>query len=120
MQIVRLVLLLLHILAFATLLGALLAQAREPAKRITGVMRDGAGTAMVTGLALVAVLELSDASVDHIKIATKAGITVVVLGLVLANRRKERIGRGLWLTILALTVSAVVVALFWSPAHGSY
>ncbi len=56
MEALRLILLILHILGFAALLGGLLAQAGPGEKRVTGAMRDGIGTAFVAGLALVGVL----------------------------------------------------------------
>lgn len=118
MEILRLVLLFLHILGFAALLGGLLAQAKSPAKAVNGAMRDGAGTAFVAGLALVGVLEAGDADVDHAKVGVKLVIGLVILVLVMANLRKEQIPQGLWAGLVGLTVANIAVAVFWSPAHG--
>ena len=120
MEIVRLVLLLLHVLGFAALFGGLLVQAKEPVKKVNSLMRDGAGTAVVAGVALVGVLEAGDADVDNVKIGVKLVIGVVILALVMMNLRRPRIPQGLWLALLVLTVANVAVALFWAPAHGSY
>ncbi|WP_205471427.1 hypothetical protein [Nocardioides sp. SYSU D00038] len=120
MEILRLVLLLLHLLGFAALFGGLLAQARLPEKRVNDLMRDGAGTAVLAGLALVGVLEAGDGDVDHAKVGVKLVVGVVILVLVMANLRKERIPQGLWALLLLLTVANVAVAVFWSPVHGSY
>ena len=49
MENARLVLLLLHVLGFAALVGGLLVQLREPVKRVNPLMRDGSGTAVVAG-----------------------------------------------------------------------
>ncbi len=117
MEIVRHILLVAHLLGFAALFGGLLIQAREPAKKVNGLMRDGAGTAFVAGLLLVGVLEADDGSPDHAKIAVKALIGLVILVLVMANLRKERIADGLWGLLLLLTVANVCVAVFWSSAH---
>src|SRR3954467_788323 len=118
METVRLVLLFAHVLGWAALFGGLLAQVREPYKRVNEAMRDGVGTAFVTGLALVAVLEAGDlGAVDHAKIAGKAGIGLVLLVLVMANVRKERIPQGLWVGLTVLTAVNVAVAVFWSSAH---
>ena len=62
MELARLVLLFVHVLGFAALLGGLLAQAREPEKRVNAAMRDGAGTAFLAGLLLVGVLEAATAT----------------------------------------------------------
>ena len=119
METLRLVLLFLHLLGWAALLGALLAQARSPEKQATPVMRDGVGTAFVTGLLLVGVLEAGPDPVDHAKIAVKFTIGLVLLVLVMANVRKQRIPQGLWAGLLVLAVVNVAVAVFWSPAHVS-
>jgi peptidoglycan/LPS O-acetylase OafA/YrhL len=114
---VRLVLLFAHLLGWAALFGGLLAQAREPYKRVNAAMRDGVGTAFVTGLLLVGVLESGDGTVNHAKIAVKLVIGLVLLVLVMANLRKERIPQGLWAGLLLLTALNVAIAVFWSPAH---
>lgn len=119
METVRLILLILHLLGFAALVGGLLAQAGPGEKRVTGAMRDGVGTSFVTGLALVGVLEAGDDPVDHAKIAVKLLIGLVLLVLVMANLRKDQIPRGLWAGLLVLAVLNVCVAVLWSPAHGS-
>ena len=116
MELLRHVLLVVHLLGFAALFGGLLIQAREPEKRVNSLMRDGAGTAFVAGLLLVGVLE-ADGSPNHAKIAVKAVIGLVILVLVMANLRKERIADGLWALLLMLTVANVCVAIFWSPVH---
>ena len=59
-------------------------------------MRDGIGTAFVAGLLLVGVLEAGDDSVNHAKVGVKFAIGLVILVLVMANVRKERIPQGLW------------------------
>lgn len=117
METVRLVLLLVHVLGFAALVGGLLAQVRDPEKRVTAPVRDGIGTAFVSGILLVGVLEAEDASLDHAKIAVKFAVALVLLVLVMANARKPRIPDGLFFGLLVLSVANVAVALFWSPTH---
>ena len=117
MEILRLVLLFVHILGFAALLGGLLTQVAAPEKRVLPVMRDGVGTAFVAGLFLVGVLEAGDGPVDHVKIGVKFAVGLVLLALVMANLRKPRIPDGLFWGLLALSVANVAVAVFWSPVH---
>jgi hypothetical protein len=117
METLRLVLLFVHILGFAALLGGLLVQLGPADKSVNGAMRDGAGTAFLAGLALVGVLEAGDGDVDHAKIGAKLVVGLVVLVLVMANVRKERIADGLYYAILGLTVLNVALAVFWSPVH---
>ena len=114
MEILRLVLLFLHVLGFAALLGGLVVQARDADKAVNSAMRDGIGTAFVTGLLLVGVLEAGDTAVDHAKIAVKFAIGLVLLVLVMANLRKAWIPAGLYWALLVLTLANVGVALAWT------
>jgi|SRR5215203_548475 hypothetical protein len=117
METARLILLVIHILGFAALIGGLLAQAKEPEKKVNGAMRDGVGTAFLAGLALVGVLQADDVEVNNAKIGVKFGIGLVLLVLVMANTRKESIPKGLWAGLLVLAVAEVCVAVLWSPVH---
>jgi hypothetical protein len=116
METLRLVLLFVHILGYAALLGGLLVQVRDETKAVNPLMRDGSGTAFLAGLLLVGVLE-SLGSPDHAKIGVKFAIGLVILVLVMANLRKPSIPQGLYLGLLVLTVANIAVAVFWSPVH---
>ncbi|KRF18901.1 hypothetical protein ASG90_03140 [Nocardioides sp. Soil797] len=119
MDILRQVLLFVHLLGFAALFGGLLVQARSADKSVNGLMRDGAGTAFLAGLALTGVLEAGDGDVNHAKIGVKLVIGLVILALVMANLRKPKISAGLFCGIFALTLVNVGVAIFWSSAHAA-
>ncbi|TIC86267.1 hypothetical protein E8D34_11340 [Nocardioides sp. GY 10113] len=117
METLRLVLLILHILGYAALIGGLLVQMGPGDKKVNSAMRDGIGVAFLTGLALVGVLEAGDGSVNHAKVAVKLVIALVLLVLVMANLRKEKIPAGLWAGMLVLAIANVGVAVLWSPIH---
>ena len=117
METLRLVLLFLHIVGVAALVGGLLVQVKEPEKSVNAMMRDGSGTAFLAGLLLVGVLESGDGDVNHVKVGVKFAVSLVILVLVMANLRKPRIPDGLYYGLLALSVINVAVAIFWSPAH---
>ena len=117
MDTLRLILLVLHLLGWAALFGGLLVQLESPAKKVNAAMRDGAGTAFLTGLALVGVLEAGDGSVNHAKVAVKLIIGLALLALVMINLRKERIPSGLWAGMIGLTIINVGVAVIWSSVH---
>ncbi|GAA3545348.1 hypothetical protein [Nocardioides daeguensis] len=119
METLRLILLILHILGFSALIGGLLAQAGPGEKKVTGVMRDGIGTAFLAGLLLVGVLEGGDDPVNHAKVGVKLTIGLVLLVLVMANLRKAKIPNGLWAGLLVLAVAEVCIAVLWSPVHSS-
>jgi hypothetical protein len=117
MDLLRQILLVLHLLGFAALFGGLLVQARSPEKSVNALMRDGVGTAFVAGLLLVGVLQADDADVNNTKIAVKGLIGLVLLVLIMANTRKPSISKGLWALLVLLTVANVCVAVFWASAH---
>jgi hypothetical protein len=119
MEFLRQLLLVIHLLGFAALFGGLLVQARTPTRVVNSLMRDGAGTAFLAGLLLVGVIEADDGSINNTKIAVKGVIGLVILVLVMANLRRERIATGLWALLLLLTVTNVCVAVFWSSVHVS-
>lgn len=117
MEIVRHILLVIHLLGFAALFGGLLVQIKAPDKVANGLMRDGSGTAFLAGLLLVGVLEMGDDAVNHAKVGVKLVIGLVILGLVMSQLRKPKISDGLYWTIFGLTVINVCVAVFWSSVH---
>ena len=117
METLRLVLLFVHILGFAALIGGLFVQFGPGDKVVNAPMRDGAGTAFLAGLALVGVLEAGDGDVNHAKIGAKAVVGLVVLVLVMANVRKPKLPDGLFYGIFALALLNVGLAVFWSPVH---
>ncbi|MFC5727665.1 MULTISPECIES: hypothetical protein [Nocardioides] len=119
METARLIVLIIHILGFAALIGGLLAQAGNEEKKVNGAMRDGVGTAFLAGLVLWGILEADDVDVNHAKLGTKLLIGAVLLVLVMANTRKPRIPQGLWIGLLVLAVIEVVIAVAWSPVHTS-
>jgi hypothetical protein len=102
-----------HFIGWAALFGGLVVQLREPTKAVNAAMRDGIGLAFVAGLLLVGVLESGDETVNHAKVGVKFGVGLVILVLVMANSRKERIPTGLYGGLLALTLLNMAVAIFW-------
>jgi hypothetical protein len=110
MKVVQVVLLVLHLLGVLALLVGLLVQVRHSDKRVTGPMRDGIGTTVVAGVLLVGVLEARDQDIDGTQVGVMFGIGLLILILVMANVRKERIPDRLYWLILVLTVANVGVA----------
>lgn len=118
MTILRIVLLILHFVGLASLLGGFLFQMSARVKKVLPGMFHGALTQLVTGLGLVAVAEvrasqIADFEVDHAKIAVKLVIALAITVLVLLGRRKEAISVPMWVTIGGLTLLNVVVAVAW-------
>lgn len=113
METLRHVLLFIHILGFAALFGGLFVQLRDSEKVVNSAMRDGVGTAFLAGLLLVGVLEGGDRDLDHVKIAVKFTLALIILVLVMANLKKPHIPNGLYLGLLGLTTLTIGVAVFW-------
>ncbi|MGL5827926.1 MAG: hypothetical protein ACRCYU_24435, partial [Nocardioides sp.] len=104
MEIAQNIVLLAHFMGWAALFGGMLAQSRNAEKLVNGPMRDGIGTAFLTGLALVGFLEAGDDPVNHAKVAVKLAVGVAITVLVMVNLRKSRISDNLFWAILGLTV----------------
>jgi hypothetical protein len=105
----------LHFVGLASLLGGVLVQLRARGeRRVLPAMTHGALTQLVTGLIIVGLGEaVLDRDYDHVKVAVKLVVTAVVLGLVWVNRRRETIPDGVFFLIGGLTFANVVVAVVW-------
>ncbi len=114
-------LLVLHFIGLASLLGGFLTQMRAMgagAAKIVPAMVHGAWTAFATGLLLVSLAEYrvamgADFEVNHLKIAVKTVVVLIILILVMANRKKDSVKAPIFGTIGVLTLSNVILAVFW-------
>lgn len=108
----------LHFVGLAMLLGAFLLQLTSKEKSVTRWMFDGAMTQLLTGLIMVGMLESGalgeeeKAEVNTTKIAIKLVIVVVIAILAAVGRRKQPPQTALWLIIGLLTLANVVIAVF--------
>jgi FtsH-binding integral membrane protein len=116
MDLLRQLLLVVHLVAFAALLGGLLGQAKATQKAVHQSTIWGARIAFLAGLLLVGVLEGGDADVNHAKVGVKLLIGLAVVGL-LEARRKKGLTNVLYWIVVGLTVTNVGVAVLWSSAH---
>lgn len=117
MEILRNVLLVLHFIGLASLLGGFLTQMsafKTRTARINPAILHGALTQLVTGLALVAVVQIGDLHpIDNTKIAVKLAVLVVIYVLALVNRKKTAVAMPVIGAIGALTIANIVIAVFW-------
>lgn len=116
MEISRDLLLILHFIAMAGLLGGLLA---SKAKLNKGVLHSSL-LALVTGLGLTGInYPLVDAYPDqyeannHIVVGIKLVMLIIILSLGYANAKKEVFPKRAWLTMVALSVSSIAIAVVW-------
>lgn len=113
MDLLKDVLLFLHFLGLASVFGGLFVQLRSEPRVVNNAVLHGILTQLVTGLALVGVLEADDAEVDNAKIGVKLVVALVIGGLVLANRKKAALTNAVFFAMLGLTTLNVAVAVFW-------
>lgn len=117
MEILRNLLLVLHFIGLASLLGGFLTQMsgfKTGSVRINPAILHGALTQLVTGILLVGVIQIGDlAEVDNFKIAVKLLIAIVIYALALVFRKKETVTVPVLGTIGLLTIANIVVAVFW-------
>jgi hypothetical protein len=119
--IIKSFLVVLHLVGLSALLGGFLVQIkalRAKTAEILPAIVHGAWTAFITGLLLVGVREWELAldggrDLDHSKIAIKTVVALVVLVLVMLNRKKKPVSGSVLGTIGGLTFLNVVLAVFW-------
>ena len=120
-EILRNSLLVLHFVGLASLLGGFLTQMKAmaaKAAKVVPAMVHGVWTAFITGLLLVGVAEWriamgADIGIDHMKIGFKSLVVLVILILVMANRKREAVATPVFGAIGALTLTNIVLAVFW-------
>lgn len=116
MDFVRLILLALHLVGMAAIVGVFFVQLRQDSGFSTGLLLGGAITQLVTGVALVGLAEMGDRDVNYMKIGFKLAISLgVVVAAVLAalRQRKGENAKPFFHTAGGLAVVNVLVAVFW-------
>lgn len=111
----------LHFIGLAALFGGFLLQIkalRNKTAEILPAMVHGAWTMFITGLLLVGAREWelmlgAGRELDHIKIAVKTVVALAILVLVLVNKKKKPTSSAALATIGGLTLSNIVLAVFW-------
>ena len=90
MELVRLLLVVVHILGLSLIIGPFLFQVSRKANFEPRLMQIGALVQLVSGLALVGVREAGDLPVDHAKIGVKLVVTVLAVVTIFLAARKQR------------------------------
>ena len=122
MTVVYNVLLVLHFVGLASLLGGFIVQMRSPEKGVNPAMLHGALTQLVTGVLMVGLLEagaVDDEGMSMGKVMTKLVIAALITVLAFFGRRKTGPQTATWAIIGALTFVNIVIAVFWpAPVTG--
>ena len=120
-EITRNSLLVLHFIGQAALFGGFVTQMRAMGQgeaKIVPAMMHGAWTALAAGLLLVGLAEYrvamgADIEINHMKIGVKSIVITAILVLLYSQRKKESVKAGAFGAIGALTLTNVVLAVFW-------
>lgn len=116
MEFLRLLLRYLHLVGFALLVGAWVAQYLTGKLRVNVVMRIGLGTMIGTGL-LLAIPFPSGVDLNYVKLGVKLAIALAIGALFGVAVTRERAGkvvtRPLFLSIGGLALVNAAVAVFW-------
>ncbi|MDZ8170981.1 Fe-S protein [Microbacterium xanthum] len=117
MEIVRHLVVLVHLVGFALLFGAWAVEAFGGRQRITRLMNGGLAVAAVAGLALAAPWG-TDGDLNYAKIGVKLVILLVIgalLGMGSARQRKSgSVPAGVFWSIGALTLVNAGIAVVWT------
>lgn len=113
MEVLKDIVLVLHFIGLASIIGGFLVQTRGARKVIHPAMLHGALTQLVTGVILVGLNEAMDRDVDNAKIGVKLLVTLVVAALAWRYRTKPSVSAAVWGAVGGLSILNVVVAVLW-------
>ncbi len=116
MEIVKGILVVLHIVGFAAVFGTAMAQlpaVKRGAAVISNGMFHGLTTMFITGILLVGMKYMLDEPVNNFKITVKMLVLIVMIVLALVNRKKENVSAGVLGGIAGLGVVNVALAVLW-------
>lgn len=114
MEALRLILLYVHLIGFALLLGGLVTQYLSGTIRINKAALWGSIIQLLSGIGLAAPLRGGgDAEPDPIKLAVKLVIALLIFVMVFVPRKRESVNKGHFLATAGLTLVNAAVAVFW-------
>lgn len=117
MEILREILLILHFVGLASLLGGFLVQTKAIAAgkgKVVTAMFHGALTQLVTGILLVGVIEMASlGDIDNAKIGVKLVVLIVITVLVIMYRKKPTAPSWALWAIGGLTALNIAIAVLW-------
>ena len=110
MDILHKVLLIIHFVGLAAILGPWLAQLGAQAKRVSTTMVWGARAQVITGLALAALVSMGeDADPNHMKLGIKLAIALAIAAIAEIGKKRDS-NNNFWLLIGIFTLVNVIVA----------
>lgn len=120
MEIVRDILLILHIIGFAGIIAGVMSQmprVKDGTAKITGAILHSSWLMLVTGVGLVGMLYARGFEPNNMKIGVKALVLIAVLVLALVGKARAKkdqpVSAGIIGTIGGLAVVNVILAVIW-------
>nr|WP_221380157.1 hypothetical protein [Actinoplanes polyasparticus] len=114
MEALRLILLFIHLVGFALLLGGAIAQFLTGKFRINPAVLWGSVIQLLSGLALAAPLRGGgDYEPSPIKLGVKLLLAILIFIMVFIPRKREAVNKGHFIGIIVLTLANAAVAVFW-------
>lgn len=118
MEIVKNLLVVLHFIGIASLLGGALAQMpamRSGTARVVPAIMHGAWTMLATGLLLVGMTYAMGAGdeINNAKIGIKLAVLIAIVVIALVNKKKDPAPKWVIPAISLLTIVNIVIAVFW-------
>ena len=110
--------LVLHFIGLAGLLGGLLAQIPNKPKQLQKLVMHSALLMLIAGVVMVGINQMMHADdptvevLDHVKIAIKSTVLIVILALGYLNIKKSELSSKVWAAMTALATLNVVIAVF--------
>ncbi|RKQ85354.1 hypothetical protein U746_2443 [Mycolicibacterium mucogenicum 261Sha1.1M5] len=116
MEIIRNILLILHIVGFAGVAGATIAQlpkVKEGVAKVSGGILHSAWLMLATGLGLVGMMYAMGGAPNNMKIGVKTVVLLAIIVLALVFKKKENVSGGVLGAVLGLSVLNVALAVAW-------
>lgn len=116
MEILKNLVLAVHIIGVAALLGGVIYQIkamRGGAGRILPAIMHGAWTMLITGIVLVGMQYPLGNDVDNTKVTTKLLVLLAIVAIAFINRKKDVVAAWVLPTLGVLTVVNTVIATTW-------
>lgn len=117
MEILKGILVVLHIVGFGVVFGGALAQLpnlKKGAAKVSAGMMHGSWLLLATGLLLVGMIYGLGGQPNNAKIGVKLVVLLAIIVLVLINRKKPQVSGGVIGAIAGLSAVNVALAVLWS------
>ncbi len=115
MDILKNIFVFVHFLGLAALIGGAFAQWNAAVKQASPTMVWGARVQLISGIILLALVEMTEKQVHHAKFAVKLVVLIGILGILESSRRRGLSNNG-FLAAMGLSILNIALSLFWTTS----